>query len=216
MWNETIVGEQQKVADGSQMKSRGGKSGEQVVTELHGKYAEQASRGRAFYGSSASGGIAIIVPATGGGHPTLWNPSDSGVNVSIIKLELSYVSGNHAPGAFEWALTSSAGNTAATGAPIATATLVAAVSCLIGSNFTSKARWSPTTNTFTTAPVFTRAVGFGLHTGVAATAINPDVMIATYDGDLGLAPGNALSLCYQTTTTTAVFQVSITWEEIPA
>lgn len=214
MFNEGVVGEQ-KNSDSVVSKARMAKEGAQIVTELHGKYYEQASRGRAFYGSSASGGIAILVPATGGGHPTLWNPSDSGVNVNMIKLELSYVSGAHAPGAFEWALTQNTGNAAATAAPIATATLVDAVPCMIGSGFKSKAKWSPTTNTFTAAPTFTRAVGFGLHTALAATAINADVFVANYDGDLGLAPGNALSLCYQTTTTTALFQVTISWEEIP-
>ena len=185
-----------------------------VVAQLNGKYAEQARRGRLYYGSSASAGIAIIVPATGGGHPTLWNPSDSGRDVSIVRVELSYVSGNHAPGAFEWALTATTGATAATGAPIATATLVDPVPCRIGGTRDFKARWSPTTNTFTAAPVFTRALGVGLHTGVAATAINPTQIRVDYDGDLMLAPGNALSLCYQTTTTTALFQVTVTWEEL--
>jgi hypothetical protein len=38
---------------------------------------------------------------------------------------------------------------------------------------------------------------------------------AEYDGDFVIAPSTAVSLCYQTTTTTAVFQVSVTWEEVP-
>lgn len=190
------------------------KSGAQVVAQAHGKYAAQNIAGRVFTGSSASTGIAIIVPATGGGHPTLWNPSDSGVYVSVIRAELSYVSGNHAPGAFEWASVSNTGAQIATGSPIATATLVSPVG-ILGGNATARARWSPTTNTFTAAPAFLRALGVGLHTGVAATAINPTQIRVEYDGDFIIAPGTAISLCYQTTTTTALFQVAVTWEEIP-
>lgn len=209
-----VVGPQTK-SDGTEATVRMNKGGAAVVQQHHGKYYEQTARGNVFLGRSASTGIAIIVPATGGGHPTLWNPAGSGVNVSIIRLELSYVSGTHAPGAFEWAYTANAGSTAATGSPIASATLVDAVPLLIGSGNVAAAKWSPTTNTFTAAPVFFRPIGLGLHTGAAATAIGPDYMIVDYDGDLVLSPSTALSLCYQTTTTTALFQVGIVWEEIP-
>lgn len=201
-------------ADGSQLQQRAGRDGGTVVTELHGKYYEQTSRGNVYTGRSASGGIAILVPATGGGHPTLFNPLGSGVNASIICLELSYVSGTAAPGAFEWASTLSAGATVATAAPIATFTAVATTNQLMGSGNVGKVLWSPTTNTFTVAPVFYRPIGFGLHTAAAATAIEGAVMRFYYDGDLVIAPGNALSLCYQTTTTTAVFQVGVTFEEV--
>lgn len=198
----------------SQDSLRANRSGAGVVTQLHGKYYEQNERSRIYTGVSASAGIAIIVPATTGGHPTLWNPSDSGVNVSVIRAELSYVSGNHAPGAFEWAYVLNAGSTHGTGSPIATATIVAPVGVL-GGTVANKAKWSPTTNTFTAAPVFLRPLGVGLHTGVAASAINPSNIRVEYDGDLVLSPGTAICLCYQTTTTTALFQVGVTWEEIP-
>lgn len=185
-----------------------------VVAQLHGKYYESASRARAYFGSSASGGIALLVPATGGGHPTLWNPSDSGRNLSIVRLELSWVSGNNAPGALEWAVTRDTGSTIGTGAPIATGTRVAPESCLIGGARDAKGVWLPTTNTFTAAPVFLRSAGISLFTGISSTAVAPFVLRADYDGDFVLAPGVAVSLCDQTTTTTAVFQVTVTWEEI--
>lgn len=190
-----------------------GRDGGQIVSGLHGKFYEQASRGRLYTGSSASTGIALIVPGATGGHPTLWNPSDSGINVSIIKLELGWVSGNNAPGAIEWAYTLNAGSTHATGAPIATATLVAPVGVL-GGAVSNKAKWSPTTNTFTAAPVFLRSAGLSLFTGISTTAVAPFSLFACYDGDFVIAPGTAVSLCTQMATTTAVFQVSVSWEEI--
>ena len=191
------------------------RDGGKVVSQLHGKYAEQTIRGRVYTGVSASAGIALILPATGGGHPTLWNPSNSDRYLSIVRLELSWVSGNNAPGALEWAaVPGDAGSTHATGAPIATATRVAPVGVL-GGKVDAKGIWAPTVNTFTVAPAFHRPTGLSLFTGVAATAVAPFALRADYDGDFVINPGKAICLCTQAATTTALFQVAITWEEIP-
>ena len=194
---------------------RTSRDGAKVVTSLHGKYYEQATRGKLYTGVSASGGIALILPATGGGHPTLWNPSNSDRYLSIVRLELSWVSGNNAPGALEWAaVPGDAGSTHATGAPIATATRVAPVGVL-GGKVDAKGIWSPTVNTFTVAPAFLRPTGLSLFTGVAATAVAPFALRVDYDGDFVLNPGKAITLNTQAATTTALFQVAVTWEEIP-
>jgi hypothetical protein len=190
------------------------RDGAQVVAQAHGQYFESAIRNRVFTGVSASTGIALIVPATTGGHPTLWNPSDSGRYLSVIRVELSYVSGNNAPTAIEWAATTATGAAIATGAPILTGTRVAPVG-VVGGNLDNKGVWLPTTNTFTAAPVFLRPTGIALFTGVAATAVAPFILRADYQGDLVLAPGTAISLCSQAATTTAVFQVAVVWEEQP-
>lgn len=190
------------------------RDGVKLVAQAHGKYLESAIRGRIYTGVSASGGIALIVPANTGGHPTLWNPSDSGRYLSVCRLALSYVSGNNAPTAIEWAVTVNTGAQVATGAPIATFTRVAPVG-VVGGVLDNKGVWSPTTNTFAAAPTFFRPTGLSLFTGVAATAVAPFVLRADYDGDLVLAPGTALSLCTQAATTTALFQVAVTWEELP-
>lgn len=215
MQSQTQVGE--IVAnDGATPIIRSGRLGDQIVSELHGKYYEQNMRGRVFKGLSASGGIALLVPATTGGHPMLWNPTGSGVNVSVIRLALSYVSGNNAPTAIEWASVANAGAQAATASPIATATLVAPSKGVVGGTGSPKALWSPTTNTFTTtAPVFLEPTGFALDTMVATSTNAPFPFIVDYDGMLVVAPNNAICLCAQATTTTAVFQVMCVWEEIP-
>ena len=70
-------------------------------------------------------------------------------------------------------------------------------------------------NTFTAAPVFLRPAGISLFTGVAATAVAPFVLRTDYDNDeFVIGPNTAICLCFQTTTTTALFQVAVTWEEI--
>ena len=188
--------------------------GAKVVSAIHGRHAESSIRGRVYTGSSASAGIAIKVAATGGGHPTLWNPADSGRYLSVVALRLGYVSGNNAPTSMGFAVVpGNAGSTHATGAPIATATRVAPTG-VIGGAVDNKGIWSPTTNTFTVAPVFDRSIGLSLFTGVAATAVAPFSLEALFDGDLVLAPGKAICLTTQAATTTALFQVSLTWEEI--
>ena len=190
------------------------RDGAKVVSLAHGKYLDTNIRARLYTGVSAVGGIALIAPATGGGHPTLWNPSDSMRYLSVVRLALSWVSGNNAPGAIEWAYTLNTGAAIATAAPIPTFTRVAPTGVL-GGALDNKGVWSPTTNTFTAAPTFLRPTGLSLFTGVAATAVAPFALRADYDGDLVIAPGTALSLCTQAATTTALFQVAITWEELP-
>lgn len=211
---ETHIGPA-KFTDGiDDAPARGGSEGQVILSELHGKYTESMLRGNIFYGATASAGIALIVPATTGNHPTLWNPFGSGVNLSLVRLVLSYVSGNNAPTAIEWAATTGAGSAAATGSPILTFTKVTPSPALIGGSGVSKAFWAPATNTYTAAPVFVHPTGLSLFTGVAATAVAPFGLIVDYDGSTGIAPGAALSLCTQAATTTALFQAVVFWEEI--
>ena len=168
------------------------------------------ARGKNLIATSATGGIALIVAATTGGHPTLWNPQGSGVIAEFKKLSLTYISGNNAPGGLYWHITTNTGATAATAAPIATFTQVAMVNALAGASVSSSLRWSPTTNTFTAAPTFYAPTGISLFTGVAATAVAPFLLEALFqEGEMGVFAGNALSLCSQAATTTALFNVGI-------
>jgi len=189
------------------------RDGAKVVAQAHGKYLESALRGRVYTGACASAGIIPIVAATTGGHPTLWNPADSGRYISVVKLCLGYVSENNAPTCLSWNYTLNTGSAAATGAAILTATLVAPIG-VVGGVVDYKAKWSPTTNTFTAAPTFFRPTGLSLLTGISSTAVAPFQLEAVYDGDLVLAPGSAISLCTQAATATTKFQISVSWEEI--
>lgn len=177
------------------------------------KYA-RAKAGRLLVATSATGGIALIVAGTAGGHPTLFNPLGSGRVLNVLRLSLAYVSGNNAPGSFAWNFTADAGAAAATGAAIKTATKVAVLSARAGGDVDSKAIWAPTVNTFTSAPVFWRPTGLSLFTGVASTAVAPFKMTEDYDGDLQVAPGTSISLVTVQATTTALFRVMVLFEEI--
>lgn len=191
-------------------------NGAAKVQQAHGKYYEASRSGRLIVGANASAGIAIIAAASGGGHPTLFNPAGSRRVLSLVSLALAYVSGNNAPGSLAWNYTKKAGSQAATGIsnPILTATKVDVESTMLGGPVDSKAIWAPTVNTFTAAPTYGRPIKLSLFTGVAATAVAPFIWGEDYDGAFNIAPGNAISLVTVQSSTTSLFRVTLVWEEI--
>lgn len=192
-----------------------GDSKQLLVDGLHGELYQSTRNGRVFVGASLTAGIALIVSATTGNHPTLWNPYGSGRVLNIRKLRLAYVSGNNAPGSLAWNITENTGaDIGPTGAAILTATKVAVVNAMAGGPVDSKAYWSPAINTYTAAPVYYRPIGISLFTGVSATAVAPFTLGEDYDGDLLIKPGTALSLVTVQATTTALFRVTVVFEEV--
>ena len=185
-----------------------------ALAARHGKLYESARANRLYVAASATAGIALIVSATTGNHPTLWNPLGSGRILSIRKLHLAYVSGANAPGSLAWNITENAGSQAATASPILTFTKVAVANAMAGGAVDSKAFWAPAVNTYTAAPAYYRPTNLSLFTGVAATAVAPFAWGDEYDGDLQIAPGTALSLVTQQATTTALFRITVLFEEI--
>ena len=149
---------------------------------------------------------ALIISATTGGHPTILNPSGSGRNFVPLALRVAWISTAYTAGALAWAITRNAGAGAATAAPVATATIVAQVNARvgIGTSNTSKMLWSPTTNTFTAAPTVFAATGIG-HVVTATDTAD----YATYNGEIVIEPGNALSLVYTVTTMTSLVTTTI-------
>ena len=190
-----------------------GDAGELLTSPVHGRYYYAAKRNRLYVATSATGGIAVIAAATGGGHPTLWNPLGSGRILSIKRLLLGYVSGANAPTSLAWNVTENAGSQVATGAPIITASKVAVMNAIAGGPVDSKAYWSPTTNSFTAAPAFYRPTNLSLFTGIGATAVAPFTWGEEYDDDLMIAEGAALSLVTQAATTTALLRITVVFEE---
>lgn len=177
---------------------------------VYGRFADQNLRGNSFlYHVPAQ---ALLLSATTGGHPTLFNPSGSGKTFIPIALRACFVSGTTVIGSVLLAETLNAGSAAATASPILTATLVAAKSARRGAGLTSVMQWSPTTNTFTAAPTVIAASG--LNFGAAAPT-GTGVYEARFDGALAFDPGTALSIVYSVTTSTALFQITLFGLEVP-
>ena len=148
---------------------------------------------------------ALILAATGGGHPTIINPTGSGRLFVPIALRIAWISTAYTAHGLAWAIVRNSGGGAATGAPVLTATAVAQVNARAGVNInnTSRMIWSPTTNTFTAAPVVFAASGLSRVVTTADTLEN-----VTYDGELCIEPGN--TLCLVATVTSMVALVSTT------
>ena len=186
-----------------------------LISQYGAEYTEGLRQGRVFFGTNAVAGLALITTATTGGHPTLWNPAGSEMDISIIRLELSQVDGTNAPTSLGWYKTANAGSAFGTGAPIATFTNVAPNPALCGGAGVSRAYWAPTTNTFTVAPVFFANIPLTLYTCALATAAAGVVWQIVYNGTIGIAPGNALSICSIAATTTSKMICKVVWEEHP-
>lgn len=73
----------QKAGDGARVLGRAGRSGDLIVSELHGRYYEQALRGNIFTSYVAT--VATSAPATATIGNMVWNPPGSGVYLSILK-----------------------------------------------------------------------------------------------------------------------------------
>lgn len=198
------------VGDGADIIPRAGNQCELVTHEMSGKHYEQTLRGNGFiYHAPAA---ALLLTGTGGGFPTVINPSGSGYIFVPLALRLGFVSGTTVIGSVLLAETLSVGAGAATGAPITAATLVAAKSTYRGSGRNSVMQWSPTTNTFTAAPTVVASAGLNLG---AAAPTGTGTYETKLDGLLAYYPGSAMSVVYSVTTSTAVFFVTIFGLEIP-
>ena len=190
---------------------RASRDSSQIVQESHGKWAEQASRGNVFHATTLTGGIAIIVAATTGNHPTLWNPTTAGYGAEFISLKAARVSGTDAPGAWYFCSTFPAGSAIATGGPIATFTRVAVVNGLVGGAADAIMNWAPSVNTYTAAPVFWAPVGITMFTGTVAAVIAEIQLDIEYDGQTILGPNSALSVCTQVATSTALYALDLAY-----
>jgi hypothetical protein len=206
----------QVTTDGQRSILRTEKDGALVCVDAHGKYAAVNYRNTLFMGNVPVAGAALLVPATTGLHPTLWNPAGSGYIASLVSISITHISGTITIGCPILAYTFNAGSAIGTAAPIVTFTSVVPTPCKIGTQSgRSNMLWAPTTCTFVAAPTFLMGLGMGFFPVTDATAALPINCSVDFDGKLMVPPGTALSVCYNVTTSTALFSTSLVWEEIP-
>jgi hypothetical protein len=211
MPNQVQVGFQQ-ANDGGVINQRGDNFGSTVVTQFNGKYAELARRGQ-LINFSVAAGAALLLSATTGNHPTIWNPTGSGKVLYLCRLKTSFLSGTTTVSSLLWCVTRNAGSSISATAPVVTFTNVSPQSAAVGGNGVSNMLWAPATCTFTAAPTFFAATGVNLGAaGPTAGAGNFDMDL---DGEIALYPGNALSLTCSVTTTTSLWWTSIWGAELP-
>lgn len=84
MDNEVLVGNA-SYTDGTKSVARGGRTGEQIISQLQGRYYELAYRGELFQAYAIVTAPVIYTTAAGTGGPLIWNNS-SDRNVVILAV----------------------------------------------------------------------------------------------------------------------------------
>lgn len=204
--------------DGSVYDQIGGKQGEGIVTDLHGKYYTQTYRGNVFYVSTVAAGLAIPISSTTAPTVALWNPAGSGKNAELIRVTLGYASGTSVATPIGLMFALNAGNTVATGA-VFTAFNRSVLNTnlfngLLGAGDTSAMNASANgTITLTAAGTWLMTL-FGESALIATTAMNPYAVTHEFDGTVIIPPGVAVWLA-GTAATGALLTQTLMWAEVP-
>lgn len=188
-----------KYADGSNPVVRVGNQGDQINSELHGKYYEQAYRGNLFsVANQAAVSTSTTLNTTFTGL-SIANPSTSGVNLVLLQFYWAQFAASTA------AVVSIAG-----GSGVAAGSLTVR-NALVGT--TAKTATIASAGATITAPVLLRPCG---STGsVATTAYGTQTAnVIDIAGSLIVPPGNIICTDTSIATTTALI-FGFLWEEVP-
>ena len=214
------------ISAGLQAPARAGQLGDLIVSELHGRFYEQAYRGSLFKGGTTTTAInaATFTSATTGATATpiaaLYNPSGSTVNCVLLQATLTVtMTALQATGAgpYVWMLSAAAGPISTGAQPFNMRTLVASG---------AQGRYIPI-NTALTGMTGTLAVAFGSALGggasynisLLATAAGFQTgltgFVENFDGHIIVPPNAVLTLMATTTPVGHSATSSIMWEEVP-
>lgn len=191
--------------------------GEQLVSNLHGKYYEHASRGNLWYVSTVVAGLAIPISSTTAPTVMLWNPSGSGKNAVLGRFNAAYVSGTSVATSIGLAYAANVGANVATAAPI-TAFNQSVVGTnlfngLFGAGYTSAMRSSANgTNTVTAGTWFKTLAGESAL--IATTAMNPYSVDYDFQGETIIPPGVAIWVV-GAAASGALLAQTLSWIEVP-
>lgn len=215
----------QTASDGTNPILRLGRSAEQVMTQLHGRFYEQALRGNVFTGGMALTSIsnATFTTATTGATATpiigLYNPTGSGVNAVLLQAQLSVaITALQATGCngFAWQMAAAAGPISTGSVPYRAFGLAQA-----GSGCKVLAGAACTGMTGTLAVLRGSSLGGGSAVGAAFLATQvamQTVQVSSkedFDGSIILPPNSVIGLfCGGTPVAHSAFS-GLVWEEVP-
>lgn len=222
--NQLLVGEI-AAGDNSTPAARGGRTGETMVSELHGRFYEQNYRGKLFSAgmgmTSISNATYTTATLTSSATPIVgvWNPGTATVNLVMLQAVLA-VSQTAlqatGPGGFVWAM-STGNNAISTGAaPLNRKTLA-----LSGSSAKDLTNTTPTGLTNNPVVRFASALGGGSAIGAAflatqagAQTVQAPANVENFDGGLIVPPGGLLILMATLTPVGHSAASTLIWEEV--
>lgn len=192
------------VADGSENKMRGGRTGEIITSDAHGRYHEAVSRGNVWVAANTAAQATSTSSATATGL-ILTNPAGSNRLLSILDITVGV--GAAVAAAFEVGLFANVASQ--TQAAVVQTTPITPRNALIGSGQIGSGL-AASAATLPAAPTHIRTL---LASGwVTATAQSIEVIKDEVAGAICLLPNTAVSI--QSVVGTQSIIASITWEEI--
>ena len=190
--------------DGTRSSGRAHRTGEQMVSQVHGRYAEQSIRGNVYMAQAIITAPVIWTTEAGTGGPLLWNGS------STHKASILAVGWGVSTVSTVAAIVGLTGGYDQTAAPTST-TAIDSQGSLDGGNVTSQVNAYRVGTTGTNR--WFMALG-DLKTG-ALTTEPGSVNWVDLGGMVTLKQYGFVSFAASATATTTVLNVSIIWEEIP-
>jgi hypothetical protein len=195
-------------ADGTKSNIRIDRTAAVVVGQAHGRFREATGRGVVYSASTGTPGVAPGTALNANPPFSLWNPLNSGINLSVLRTRMAYVSGTLGAGVLTYsflpAQTSQPGG--GTAIPIQCTRLTSTTGQ--GKAFQG--------SSLTQAPTLLFPVGT-IQAVSAATASAPLILAEDdVDGEIEVPPGAIL--CLQAVGgagTSPLVMFSMTWEEIP-
>lgn len=195
----------QQLSDGVTASMRQGRSGEQVVSELNGRYYEQAMRGNLYVAHAIVTAPVAFTTAAGTGGPFLWNGTqDKNAVVLAVGIGLTVVT----TVAAALGLTGGVGQSAV---PTATTAIDSRTNMKVG----SAASGCTPYRIATPATAGSFFIPFAqLHTG-ALTADTLGAVWVDIGGALVVPPNSWCSVAASVTASTTVAHISMLWTELP-
>lgn len=197
--------------DGAFMPVSTGRRGQQHTSDIQGKYATAASRGKMFLGSTVIAGVALPVNAANVVSKfTLWNPLTSGVDCELVEFGMGIDSATTVVNGVVAGFQFGVGSTIT--APGTLTALSTSVSIGRGAGVAPAATlYSAATlvNAAVLGPLMPIFGGFG---AVTDGAIAPDPH--KFDGKVILPPGSLVTFLTTVAAATAAFY-GLTWVEWP-
>lgn len=209
MYNEIVTGVQQ-VSDGATTKARGGRQGEQLASELHGRFYEQTFRNNVYSGSIV-GQVTTVGLATTYTGLCLSNPISSPNNLVVLSAGYSFIVA-FAAGAHIGLMTGYNGTTNVTH----TTPVTVRSQKFIGTAAATPSSYGllDSAATLPTAPTVNLILGSGL-TGAISTVPHIGPSLIEVAGQIILPPGAYCAFYTSTASGTAGGAFSFSWEEVP-
>lgn len=110
----------------------GGKQGEGIVAELHGKYYTQTVRSKLWYANIFTATAIPVFATNATPNFFIWNPSNNTTNVVLVRATYGFHAGTGIAGALGYAYIQNVTSLVGTAAPVSAATTTTILPGLIG------------------------------------------------------------------------------------